>query len=39
MKCDKCTVKDCETREMLKKYTDPMLIKIIEENCKEFEGE
>ena len=37
MKCDDCKVKECETREVLKKYENPMLEAIIERNCSEFE--
>ena len=37
MKCDRCRVEECETREVLKKHTNPMLEEIIERNCEQFE--
>ena len=36
MKCNNCQVKKCETRELLKKYTDPRFISIIDQTCNEF---
>lgn len=36
MKCDNCKVKKCETRDVLKKFTNPMLEKIIERECTEY---
>ncbi len=37
VKCEYCNVKECETREVLKKYTNPMLEEIIERSCNQFE--
>lgn len=37
MKCDKCAVKECETRETLKKFDEPKLREIIHRNCNQFE--
>jgi glutathione peroxidase-family protein len=37
MKCDKCAVKECETRETLKKFDEPKLREIIHMNCNQFE--
>lgn len=38
-KCDDCKVKKCETRRVLKKYNDRMLLSIIHETCNEYEKE
>lgn len=37
MKCDECNAEECETRDVVKKYNDAELIKIVELNCNEFE--
>lgn len=39
MKCDICKVEKCETRRVLKKYNDQMLLSIIDRTCNEFEGD
>ena len=38
MKCDKCKVKKCETRRVLKKYNDQILLSIIDKTCSQFKG-
>ena len=36
MKCDNCKVKECETREVLKRHKELELSQIIERNCMEY---
>jgi len=39
IKCDRCSVKECETRRVLKKYNDQLLLSIIDKTCNEFKEE
>lgn len=36
-RCDECGATKCDTREALKKFPDPWLISLINENCNQFE--
>ena len=36
MKCDECTVKKCDARDVLKRFNNPKLTDIVERNCNEF---
>lgn len=38
-KCDICKAKECETRDLLRKYPEHVLRNIVERNCEEFEKE
>lgn len=39
MRCNRCNVIHCETREILIKHINPKLEEIIERNCNDYEEE
>lgn len=36
MKCDECAVKECDARNVLKRYNNQKLTSIVERNCNDF---